>query len=72
MSTKYTIIHNPLAIVFKHEVWYAGEQAVHDSDGFALGTRAVCKPVKSFRTAEKAEGFIRYQQEIAAFKGAAA
>jgi hypothetical protein len=68
MQDQYTIIFNPQRILLKNEVWFKGRGIGQDSRGFAVDID-VKRKLKSFRTAEQAEGFIKYQQEVAAFVG---
>lgn len=65
---KYAVIHNPNALIRKHEVWFKGSVKGQDADGYAV-EKEVTKKLKAFTTEEKAKGFIQYRQSIAAFAG---
>jgi len=64
---KYEIIFNPNRPFLKHEVWYAGEAAVQDSNGY-MCKKNVVTCTRWFSTADRAKGYIDYQLAVQRFK----
>ena len=66
MST-YAVIKNPMNNLLKYECWYSGEAEVVDEQGFK-SIKNICKPVRAFFTSQQATDYIKYQQQVKAFK----
>lgn len=65
---KFQVITNPNNFIFKHEVWYSGLAEGQDEKGYRI-EKEVCKKVDAFASMEKAEAYIKYQQDVRQFRG---
>lgn len=64
---RFSVIHNPLKLIFKYEVWYAGIVREQDYGG-EWKDRFVTKAIKSFYSQEIAEAYVEYQLNVIRFR----
>jgi hypothetical protein len=69
MSLEFGIIHNPLNLILKFEVWIKGEAVRADTLGQLSERQQFCQKARSFATVKSAEGFVKYQRDMREFRG---
>lgn len=62
---EYKVIHNPMNLIFKWEVWCRGE--VVEYRGYVNRFEST-RRIATCRSQESAENFIKYWKEVAEFR----